>query len=98
MKFIKAAVILSGLSAQITHNFKNGVWSNFHHSDGNLTISGFNSLNQSLNLAGKSFSIESGNFSNSSISPNHKTDYQALLGNHSYKLFSQSLLGTQCKR
>lgn len=77
INLISAAVILSGLNALIIHNFKNGYYSNLRHSDGSLIFSGFNSLNQSLNLAGNSFSIESGNFSNSSISANLNIENQA---------------------
>ena len=61
----------------MTQSFKNGCYSSLRHSEGNLIFSGLSSLNQSLNLAGNSFSIESGNFSNSSISANLSIENQA---------------------
>ena len=93
MKFTRAFVILSGRSALMIHNFRNGCDSSFRHSEGNLTFSGVNSLTQSLNRAGSSFSIESGNFSNSSISASLRTENQAKLGSQSWRLFSCSVLG-----
>jgi hypothetical protein len=53
----KATVILSGRRALKTQSFLNGVWSSFFHYNGSFTSSGVNSLYQSLNLVGASFSI-----------------------------------------
>ena len=57
MNLARATVIRSGLKHLKTSSFLNGVESNFFHSKGSLTSSGCNSLYQSLNLVGASFSI-----------------------------------------
>lgn len=57
IKLDNATVILSGLKHLKTKSFLKGVVSNFFHSNGSFTSYGVNSLYQSLNLVGASFSI-----------------------------------------
>ena len=95
---VRADVILSGRRARITQSFKKGCESSFLQSDGSLEFSGERSLYQSLNLAGCSFSIESGSLRNSSISDKRCTANQAEFGNHSFSWFSISVFGAAVNR
>jgi len=82
-----ATVILSGRRHLSTNSFLNGVESNFFHSKGSLTSSGCNSLYQSLNLVGASFSMFCAKVLNYSSWASAWTMFQEVSGSQS-RVFS----------
>lgn len=92
MNLAKATVILSGLRHLRTRSFLKGVESSFFHSSGSLTSSGANSLYQSLNLVGASFSIFWAKILKSYNCERAWTMFQAVSGNQS-RVFSTPGLG-----